>query len=248
MLGAIGVFLVSGLYLAEGSLSNTRQLIDDPYGRTLLVECILIAIMILLSIYALFMLHPKLARQAALLPVVNAEMPARRARQSALEQTARRLKQAMGLQSWLGAAVLLCAALMAFFSPPIVFPAINYTQNPAPTTPTTQIMQTQQVGNLSITLEVVPGRVNYANTVIITMKDKSSGNIITDAQVQVFTSMVEMDMGTAHVTIKGGNPTYIATFAKAKAFSMSGTWDIGLIIQRPNQAPVQAVFPVTLEN
>ncbi len=246
MLGALGVFLVSGLYLAEGSLSNTRQLIDDPYGRTLLVECILIAIMILLSIYALFMLHPKLARQAALLPVVNAEMPARRARQSALEQTTRRLKQAMGLQSWLGAAVLLCAALMAFFAPPIVFPTISYTQNPASTTSTTPIMQTQQVKNLSITLEVLPGRVNYANTVIITMKDKSSGNIITDAQVQVFTSMEEMDMGTAHVTIKGGNPTYSATFAKDSAFSMSGLWDIGLIIQRPHQAPVQAVFAVTL--
>ena len=233
--------------MAEGSLSNTQQLINDPYGRTLLVECILIAIMILLSAYALFMLPPKLARQAALLPVVDAEMPARRARQSALEQTIRRLKQALRVQSWLGAGILFCAALMAFFAPPIVFPAINYAQNQAPTTSTTQIMQTKQVGNLSITLEVLPGRVNYANTVIVTMKDTTSGKLITDAQVQVFTNMEVMDMGTGHATIKGGSPTYIATFGKDAAFSMAGAWDITLKIQRPNQAPLQATFTVTLE-
>ena len=233
--------------MAEGSLSNTQQLINDPYGRTLLVECILIAIMILLSAYALFMLPPKLARQAALLPVVDAEMPARRARQSALEQTIRRLKQALRVQSWLGAGILFCAALMAFFAPPIVFPAINYAQNQAPTTSTTQIMQTKQVGNLSITLEVLPGRVNYANTVIVTMKDTTSGKLITDAQVQVFTNMEVMDMGIGHATIKGGNPTYIATFDKDIAFSMAGAWDITLKIQRPNQAPIQATFTVTLE-
>ncbi len=248
MLGALGVFLVSGLYLAEGSLSNIRQLIDDPYGRTLLVECILIAIMILLSAYALFMLPPKLARQAALLPVVDAEMPARRARQSALEQTIRRLKQALRVQSWLGAGILFCAALMAFFAPPIVFPAINYAQNQAPTTPATQIMQTKQVGNLSITLEVLPGRVNYANTVIVTMKDTTSGKLITDAQVQVFTNMEVMDMGIGHATIKGGNPTYIATFSRDTAFSMPGAWDITLKIQRPNQAPLQATFTVILSD
>ena len=247
MLGALGVFLVSGLYLAEGSLSNTQQLIDDPYGRTLLVECILIAVTILLSAYALFMLPPKLARQAALLPVVDAEMPARRARQSALEQTIRRLKQALRVQSWLGAGILFCAALMAFFAPPIVFPTINYAQNPASTTPTTQIMQTKQVGNLSITLEVLPGRVNYANTVIVTMKDTTSGKLITDAQVQVFTNMEVMDMGIGHATIKGGNPTYIATFSRDTAFFMAGAWDITLKIQRPNQAPLQATFTVTLE-
>src|SRR5712691_2538584 len=247
MLGALGVFLVSGLYLAEGSLSNFRQLIDDPYGRTLLVECILIAIMILLSAYVLFVLPPKLARQAALLPVVDAEMPARRARQSALEQTIRRLKQALRVQSWLGGGILFCAALMAFFAPPIVFPAINYTQNPASTTPTTQIMQTKQVGKLSINLEVLPGRVNYANTVIVTMKDTTSGKLITDAQVQVFTNMEVMDMGIGHATIKGGNPTYIATFSRDTAFFMAGAWDITLKIQMPNQAPLQATFTVTLE-
>jgi len=54
-------------------------------------------------------------------------------------------------------------------------------------------------------------------------------------------------MGTAQATVKSGNPTYIALFNKDEAFSMFGVWDIAVRIQRPNQAPVQAVFKVTLE-
>jgi hypothetical protein len=102
------------------------------------------------------------------------------------------------------------------------------------------------VGNLTVTLQVLPGRVDYANTVIVTIND-SSGNPVTDAQVQLRTNMELMNMGTAQATVKGGNPTYFATFGKDAAFSMFGVWDIAVRIQRPNQAPVQAVFKVTLE-
>ncbi len=247
VLAAIGVLLVSGLFLAESSLSTPSQLLSDPYGRTLLIHSLLIALMLVLTAYTFSLLRPKLARQAALLPVVNAEMPARRVRQSALEQTSRRLKQSLNLQSWLGAAVLLCAALMAFFAPPIVFPNINYTQNQAaPSTNTTSIpAQTTQVGNLSVTLEVLPGRVNYANTVIVTLND-TTGNAITDATIQMSINMEIMDMGTAHTTLKGGSPVYIATFPKDATFSMAGVWDIQLIIQRSQQRPLQTIFSVNL--
>jgi hypothetical protein len=56
-----------------------------------------------------------------------------------------------------------------------------------------------------------------------------------------------MDMGTAHATIRGGKTTYIATFSKDEAFSMGGLWDVVLKIQRPNQAPMQVTFQVTLQ-
>ena len=51
-----------------------------------------------------------------------------------------------------GAVSGLCAAVMAFFAPPIVFPSVNYTQNPiySASSPTTiGITQTQQIGDLS---------------------------------------------------------------------------------------------------
>ena len=245
-LGTFGVLLVSGLFLSESSLSSVQQLLTDPYGRALLVKIMLIVLMLMFSVYGLFAIRPKLARQTALLPVVDVELPARRARQSALERTVHRLRQTLKLQSWMGAGALLCAALMAFYAPPIVFPANSYAISTSAASPSSAAInaQTQKVGNLSVTLEVLPGRVDYANTVVVTIDD-NQGNPVTDAQVQLTTNMELMDMGTAHATVKGGNPTYIATFNKDAAFSMFGAWDITVRIQRPNQAVVQTVFKVT---
>ena len=251
-LGTISVLLASGLFLAETSLSNVQQLITDPFGRALLVKIVLIALMLLLSGYALLFLRPQLHKQDILLPVVDAERPARRTRQTAIEESERRFKRAMRLLSFLGAGVLLCAALMSFFAPPIVFPAINYASsasgsstNSTSSTSNTQVIQTKQAGNLSVSLQVLPARVGYDNAVIVTMND-SSGNPVTDAQVQISINMEIMDMGTAHATIQGGKPAYVATFSKDETFSMLGLWAIVLKIQLPSQAPMQVTFQVTL--
>jgi len=246
-LGALGVMLVSGLFLSEASLSNAQQLISDPYGRSLLVKIVLIVCILIFTAYALFFLRPKLTRQAALLPVVDTELPIKRARQTALLQTERSLKQTMRLSSWLGAGVLLCSALMAFFAPPIVFPAINYAASANSTTAPAggQSVQTKQIGDLSVTLVVLPARVDYANTVILTMND-SSGQPVTNAQVQLSINMEIMNMGDFHATASSGKQIYVATFAQETAFSMSGLWDIAVKISRPNAAPVQGTFQVTL--
>ncbi len=74
----------------------------------------------------------------------------------------------------------------------------------------------------------------------------NKGNPVTDAQLRLSIGMKFMDMGIVQVTIKGGNPTYVATFGKeAIPFSaMFGVWEILVQIQRPNQALVQMVFQV----
>ncbi len=250
ILGSIAILLVSGLFLAETSLSSVQQLITDPFGRALLVKITLVAMLLLLSGYALLFLGPQLRRQVMLLSVVNAEMPARRIRQSALERNERRLVVTMKSVAYFGAGVLLCAAFMSFFAPPIVFPAINYTSNASgsgtkPSITNNQITQTRQTGNLTVNLHITPARVQVDNTVSVTIND-SSGNPITDAQVQININMVIMNMGTASATIKGGHPTYIAVFSKEETFSMPGLWNVALKIQRPNQAPVHVSFQVTL--
>lgn len=249
LLGSIGVFLVSGLYLSEASIYDVHQLITDPYGRSLVVQIILVTILLLLSGYVFLLLRPKLIRQAALLPVVDVELPARRTRQTALDSTIRSSKQFLTLQSWLGAGILLCTTFMTFFSPPIVFPNMSYSQNiSTPSTANnsaTPQSQTHKIGNLTVTLQLLPGRVDYANTVIILMND-ANNNPIANAQIQVRINMELMNMGTANATLKGGNPTYIATFAKDTAFSMFGRWDILLTIQLPGQSPRQTTFTVTL--
>ena len=242
ILGAIGVLLVSGLFLSESAITTIQQLVTDPYGRALLVKIALVLVMLIFTGYALFYVRPKLVRQAVLLPVVDAELPARRTRQSALERRGRSLKRVMNIVSCLGAAVLLCAALMTFFAPPIVFPAVNYSQNSSSTGGQTGA-QTKTVDDLSVSLQVTPARVNETNTVTVTLRD-SSGRPVTDAQVQLDTNMQIMNMGVTHKTISGGNPAYVAVFANGEGFSMSGLWDIIVRIQRPNQQPAQVSFQV----
>src|SRR5438067_13890426 len=61
--GSIGVLLVSGLFLVETSLGSVQQIFTDPFGRALLVRIILVAILLLLSIYTLLFLAPQLRRQ-----------------------------------------------------------------------------------------------------------------------------------------------------------------------------------------
>lgn len=250
LLLSISVLLVSGLYLSEVNLTSAQQLFATPYGRSLLVEIALVAILLALTLYTLFLQRPRLARQAALLPVVNAELPARRARRSALEQLESGLKRFLTLQSWLGAAILLCAALMAFFAPPIVFPNIDYAAQVKAASPAAQtggVIQTQAVDNLSVTLQVLPGRTGYTNTVIVTLLD-SSGKPVTGAKVEISVNMQVMDMGTSHAAASTSvnNPTYIATFNPQTAFSMAGLWDIILTIQRPGQPALQTSFQVEL--
>ena len=250
ILGSIAILLVSGLFLAETSLSSVQQLITDPFGRALLVKIILVAVMLLLSAYALLFLGPQLHRQLMLLSVVSAEMPARRTRQSTLERNERRLIVTMKSITYLGAGVLLCAAFMSFFAPPIVFPAIDYTSttNGSSTKPSTtniQINQTQQTGNLTVNLQITPAHVNADNTVSVAIND-SNGNPVTDAQVQVSINMVTMNMGIASATIKGGHPTYVAIFSKEETFSMPGLWNVALKIQRPNQASMHVSFQVMI--
>src|SRR5947209_8367934 len=145
--------------------------------------------------------------------------------------------------SFFAAAVLVCTSLMSFYAPPIVFPAITYTNPPIQNAAGNA--QTKQVGNVSITLQVLPGKIGVSNSIIVILTD-SNGNPITDARVLLDTNMVIMDMGTAHATIDKGSPVYIATFNKAEAFSMAGVWDIEVSVQRAGQAGVKTVFQVTV--
>lgn len=242
---AMGMFAVSGLFLSEASMSNWQQFLSDSYGRTLLVGIALTLLLLLGNSYVLFILRPRLTRQALLLPVVGSEMPARRARQSALEYSERRLKQSATIQTWLALALLLCASLLTFFAPPIVFPAISYS-NTSNGQSNSGFLETRQVGDLSITCLVQPAKVNRANTIVITLVDQN-GQPITDADVKLSINMVVMDMGTQQGTFKGNESgVYALALEKNKAFNMEGLWTINVSIERPGQSAQQASFPVNV--
>ncbi|WP_069804739.1 copper resistance CopC/CopD family protein [Thermogemmatispora onikobensis] len=252
LLTAMAVLLVSQLFLAESVFSDLQALLSTAYGRTLLVRQALIALLLALTLFMLFRITPRLARQTLLLPVVDAELPARRTRREALLQTERQLGRLLKAQSWVGMAILLCAALMSFFAPPIAFPQLNYAQaaqNQNQTgqtaSPNAPVTAAQQVGDLTVSLLVTPGRVNSPNTVVIVLTD-SHGQPVTNARLILAINMVLMDMGTVQQTLNQGQPAYVATFPPRTTFDMAGLWKLELTIERPGQAPLQTTFEFSL--
>jgi hypothetical protein len=129
------------------------------------------------------------------------------------------------------------------FAPPTMRSGPTPPPGPSPDLLSTQ---TQQVGNLSVTLTVSPGKIDVANTITVRITDTHSGQFVTSAHIVISTNMELMDMGTVRATMMGGTPTYRATFAQDITFSMTGTWDITLSIQLPNQLHDTVVFRVWL--
>jgi hypothetical protein len=152
----------------------------------------------------------------------------------------------VNLQGLVGAGILLCAALMSFYAPPIVFPKTTYAN---PSTVATSIpsdaTQQQKVGDFTVGLQVSPARVASANTVIVSLTN-AAGKSVSNANVEFISNMQTMDMGTA---IKKATPkgiTYVATFEIGEAFSMTGLWNIEVRFQLPKQAVQKAEFQVTV--
>jgi putative copper export protein/methionine-rich copper-binding protein CopC len=243
---AIAVLLVSDLFLSEATLQAPAQLVNDPYGRALLIRASLLVLMLIFTGYLLLILLPRLQRQEVLLPVVDAEMPAKRARKFALERTVQTMKRALNTLSCLAAVTLICLALMNFFAPPVVFPNVNYAAQSSASGSTSATSQTQQAANLSATLQVLPARTGQTNTVILTLVD-AQGKPVSNAQVKFTVNMQIMDMGTASANVTGGSPVYEAVFTARQAFSMAGAWSVAVEIDRPNQQAVHLTFQVMVQ-
>jgi methionine-rich copper-binding protein CopC len=242
LVGGVLVELGSLVFLGETTIPTLASLSSDPYGRTLLVSIALDSVILLLALYIVLVMRPGITRRAVLLPVVDAELPARRTRQSALERQTRNLKYLISIQTVLGAGILLCAALMLFFAPPIVFPPITYANQPVSSATSTPV-QTQQAGGLSVTLQFSPAHANALNTVTVHIVT-TQGTVVTNAHVQLTITMQTMNMGVTQQTANNNGSDYTASFPASDAFSMSGVWNIRVTIQQPGQATVTMTFPV----
>jgi len=239
LLAGMGIQLVSGIFLSEASITDSQQWLGDPYGRTLLIQSSLIVLTAGITLYALFIVRPRLTQQV-LLPL--ADGPA--SRRKGHGGQAIKLRFITNTLSLLGAGILLCAALLSFFAPPIHFPDVPFTIRSAEPTSATNA-QTKQMGNLTVTLQVMPGLTGYAHIIIVAISD-GKGKPVTDAKVDLTSNMRLMDMGSAHESIDGGTPVYIATFDKKEAFNMAGLWSIDIQIQRPKQELLKETFEVML--
>jgi hypothetical protein len=108
-------------------------------------------------------------------------------------------------------------------------------------------VQTTQAGPYQVTLQVNPNPppITQPATLSIQILEHNSKRPVSSAKVTLESNMVTMDMGTGQVEAKSQhNGTYLARVQ----FSMSGPWQVQVVISMPGESQTySAVFEVAAQ-
>lgn len=137
-----------------------------------------------------------------------------------LREMAVKLEDWLRREAMLGAAVLLCAALLGAFAGTLAAAPSGAT----PTTPSGPFLQTVQSGDYAITLNVVPAKFG-TNTFTVTVKD-SKGQPVPNAIVVVTTDMLDMDMGEQSSSLKPVGADQPGVYSGQGELTMGGHWKL----------------------
>lgn len=111
---------------------------------------------------------------------------------------------------------------------------------------TTAQVQTAQAGPYQITLQVTPNPPPIAQpaTLSIQVLSRASQQPVTNAHVTLQSNMETMDMGTDEADARSqGDGTYLASVQ----FSMSGPWQVRVLVAVSGAQPASAVFEVSTQ-
>jgi hypothetical protein len=101
-------------------------------------------------------------------------------------------------------------------------------------------VQTQTVGNYAVTLRVSPATFGY-NTFSVSLKDSNSGTPVNNAAVEIFTTMLDMDMGTQSISLHAASGASQGVYSGGGQLSMAGNWQFAVKITPPSPAQSFAV-------
>ena len=104
--------------------------------------------------------------------------------------------------------------------------------------------QSTQAGPYTVTLRVNPNPPATSQPTTCTIKIQESSALIPGAQVTLEGTQADMGLDTSVVQASSqGTGTYVARVS----FSMSGSWQMQVIITLPGRAAVDATFMVTAQ-
>ena len=131
----------------------------------------------------------------------------------------------------MGVAVIVCVGLMNVFAGTLSPIAVAQQQHPA--TSTTQAfntsMQTKD-NKFTVKLNVNPNRFG-TNVFTVTVIDNSTAKPTTTVGVSLYTTMLDMDMGTDSVNLR---PDGKGHFSAPGDLAMSGNWQLRIQIRTPD--------------
>jgi copper transport protein len=154
-----------------------------------------------------------------------------------LREMAVKLEDWLRREGMLGAAVLLCAALLGAFAGTLAAAPSGAT----PTTASGPFLQTLQAGDDAVTLNVVPAKFG-TNTFTVTVKD-SKGQPVENAIVVLTTDMLDMDMGEQSVSLKPVGLDQPGVYSGQGELTMGGHWALIVKVVPPGaKQPLTPTF------
>ncbi len=240
------ILTVTGIFSSQVHLTSTAQLIDTAYGRTLIVKSLLVVALLVTSISTLFFLRPRLTKEYrkylfAQEGVVFHPEQQVKLREERLTQRTQRVTTIMRWEAGLGIAILLCAALLDVFGGTLS--ATPTTNQPSPpvnkSSVYTATAQTSD-GVYIVKLTVNPNRFG-TNEFTVTITDKSTGKATTGVGVSLFTTMLDMDMGTDNTALQ---PDGKGGYSGSGVLSMGGHWEIRVAIHTTDGRLHEAIFKI----
>jgi copper transport protein len=269
-IAGIVIMAVTGPFSATVHLTSWEQLLSTAYGRALVVKVLLVGGLLLTSAIHVLVLRPRLrkeyqkyayvaARQAALQrasaavavpsdhegaapPSLPRSLPQQvKLREARLTKQTRRLTRVLSWEPLLGVAVLVCVGLMNVFAGTLS--PITAAQQP-PTTGATSAFTTSvrtSDSEFTVTLVVTPNQAG-PNVFRVSVVDAKTGAPVTKVGVALYTTHLDMDMGTDNVNLQ---PDGKGHFSASGDLVMSGRWQIRIQLRTLDNKLHEAIVKLT---
>lgn len=235
-IAGVVIMSVTGPFSATIHLSSWEQLFTTAYGRALSVKVVLVAALLITSAIHVLLLRPRLKKEYkkyayAVKGVQFNQAQQVKMREGRLTAGTQRLTSILRWEPLLGVAVLVCVGLMNVFAGTLS-PIATAPQQQQPTTGaqsyTTSVKTTDD--KFTVKLNVNPNRFG-TNVFTVTVTDNKTGQTMTNIGVSLYTTMLDMDMGTDTVNLL---PDGKGHFSAPGDLSMAGNWGIRVQVRTPD--------------
>jgi hypothetical protein len=253
-LSGVVILALTGPLSATFRFTSWDQLFSTAYGRTLIVKILLVGGLIITSAYHVVLLRPRLRKEVKKYTLAAERLQNTRAtagagessrteklisrqvevRQGRLASKTQHLVKILHWEPVLGVGVLICVGLMNVFGGTLV-PA-GAAQQPPPPVGTNAGQSLHQIvatsdKKFSVTLDINPNRFG-SNLFTVTVVDTRTGKVTTNVGVALYTTMLDMDMGTDSVNLL---PDGKGHFSGNADLSMGGHWQVRIQIRTPDE-------------
>src|SRR6266446_5651444 len=215
------IMAVTGPFNATFHLTSWGQFLSTAYGRTLLVKILLVGGLLLTSAYHVGLLRPRLKKEYKKYSYAVERLNAAQAVEVA-EQNRTPL---------LGVGVIVCVGLLNVYGGTLAPSGTAQQQQQTGSKPQPFTASVRTTDNkFTATLTVNPNRFG-TNVFTVSVVDNSTGKADTNIGVSLYTTMLDMDMGTDTVNLL---PDGKGHFSASGDLAMAGDWEIRIQIRTPD--------------